>query len=232
MSAFVNPLQFGDPKDLENYPRTPVSDIEQARLSGASLLWLPTYEEIYPGPITQFDSGDLGAMYEGAFRKGHFSGMLTVVNRLFDLVQPRWAIFGEKDFQQLFLIKKMVRDLGLDVEIIAVPTVRASNGLAISSRNVRLRAQDIEVALVIYRALANASQMGTVELMQKELEETLATEPDFARDYSVIINEEDFSLATDETVSKRALIAGWVNGVRLIDTMSFSITPSTTGGVI
>ena len=219
VSVFVNPLQFENGSDLEKYPRTPEADIEKAEQSGAQVLWRPKYEEIYPGSIPLEVVGALGSLYEGAARKGHFQGMLTVVKRLFDLVQPKWAVFGEKDFQQLFLVRRMVKDLGLDIEIISVPTVRESDGLAISSRNVRLTSDDRQVALVISRALANASQMDSIETMQRSMDATLAGEGGFRCDYAVIIDEEDFSLATDNTKAKRALIAGWVNGVRLIDNM-------------
>ena len=220
VSIFVNPLQFNDATDLEKYPRTPDSDIRAAQDAGASVLWMPECQEIYPSPMEKLDPGPVGRLYEGAMRKGHFAGMLTVVKRLFDLVQPTWAIFGEKDFQQLFLIKKMVQDYGLNVEIIAVPTVREASGLAISSRNTRLKAADLKVALVISRALTNASRMDSIAQMEHELAATLASEPEFTCEYAVIIDETDFSLATDSTVKKRALIAGWVNGVRLIDNMS------------
>lgn len=225
VSIFINPLQFDDPSDLEKYPRTPESDIATARESGAQVLWMPEYAEIYPGPteqIEQIGAGHVGTLYEGAMRKGHFEGMLTVVKRLFDLVQPTWALFGEKDFQQLFLIRKMVEERGLNIQIVPVPTVRETSGLAISSRNVRLSPADHQVALVISRSLTNASRMGSVELMQRELDATLAGEPGFKREYAVIIDEDDFSLATDETATKRALVAGWVNGVRLIDNMSMT----------
>jgi len=219
VSIFVNPLQFDDPMDLEKYPRTPESDIAIARESGTRVLWVPEYEEIYPGPIEKIDAGWVGSRYEGAMRKGHFEGVLTAVKRLFDLVHPTWAVFGEKDFQQLFLIRKMVEILGLEIEIVAVPTVRHADGLAISSRNIRLSPQDLAMALVISHALTNASQMGSVEKMQQELDHTLASEPGFKAEYAVIIDEADFSLATDATVRKRGLVAGWVNGVRLIDNM-------------
>ena len=219
VSIFVNPLQFDDPADLENYPSTPESDIAIATQSGARVLWIPKYGEIYPEPIERLDTGKVGALFEGAMRQGHFDGVLAVVNRLFELVQPRWAFFGEKDFQQLFLIRKMVADLGLDIEIVAVPTVREPNGLAISSRNVRLTPKDVQTALVISRALTNASEMGSVELMEQEMNQTLASEPSFKAEYAAIIDETDFSPATDATLRKRGLVAGWVNGVRLIDNM-------------
>lgn len=219
VSIFINPLQFDDANDLEKYPRTPESDVRVATDSGAAALWIPSYAEIYPGTIKKLDPGPVGALYEGAMRAGHFQGMLTVIKRLVDLVSPTWALFGEKDFQQLFLVRKMVKDLDLKVQIVAVPTVRAANGLAISSRNTRLSPDDLKNALVISRALSNASRMGTVATMQSELEATLASQPEFECEYAVIIDESDFSLATDSTMKKRALVAGWINGVRLIDNM-------------
>jgi pantoate--beta-alanine ligase len=225
VSIFVNPLQFDDPGDFEKYPRTPQSDIASAEECGVRVLWIPTYDEIYPGPIQRLDPGPVGALYEGAQREGHFEGMLTVVKRLFDLVKPDWALFGEKDFQQLFLIKRMVEALTLGIEIVAVPTVREASGLAISSRNVRLSSRDRQVALVISRALTNASRMEAIDAMQLKLDATLLSEPGFTREYAVIIDETDFSLATQSTLKKRALIAGWVNGVRLIDNMSMDGPP-------
>lgn len=217
VSIFLNPLQFDDPADLEKYPRTPESDIAIALEAGARVLWVPEHNEIYPGSIEKIDAGLVGSLYEGAMRKGHFEGVLAVVKRLFDLTNPTSAIFGEKDFQQLFLIKQLVANLDLDIEIVAVPTVRQANGLAISSRNVRLSPQDLKVALVISRALTNASQMQSVDQMAQVLNQILASEPGFKTEYAVIIDETDFSLATDATVRKRGLVAGWVNGVRLID---------------
>jgi pantoate--beta-alanine ligase len=219
VSVFVNPLQFEDGKDLKTYPRTPQSDLEVAEHAGVSTLWLPETREIYPGPIEEISPGAIGAMYEGAHRTGHFSGVLTVVKRLFDLVQPHWAIFGEKDFQQLYLIRRMVRDQQLSMEIVSVPTVRENSGLAISSRNVRLKSVDRTVALVISRALTKASQFASLPEMQKALDETLAAEPAFIRDYAAIIDENDFELASIKTYARRALVAGWINGVRLIDNM-------------
>jgi pantoate--beta-alanine ligase len=195
VSVFVNPLQFEDGKDLKTYPRTPQSDLEVAEHAGVSTLWLPETREIYPGPIEEISPGAIGAMYEGAHRTGHFSGVLTVVKRLFDLVQPHWAIFGEKDFQQLYLIRRMVRDQQLSMEIVSVPTVRENSGLAISS------------------------QFASLPEMQKALDETLAAEPAFIRDYAAIIDENDFELASIKTYARRALVAGWINGVRLIDNM-------------
>ncbi|HEX7405569.1 MAG TPA: pantoate--beta-alanine ligase [Candidatus Nanopelagicaceae bacterium] len=221
-SVFINPLQFEDGKDLKNYPRTPEADMEIAEHAGVSTLWLPGAKEIYPGPIEEISPGPIGALFEGAHRNGHFAGVLTVVKRLFDLVSPTWALFGEKDFQQFYLIRQMVHDLSLGIEIVPVPIVREKNGLAISSRNVRLESADRTVALVISRALIEASQAKSIADMQRTLDETLAKESGFVRDYAAVIDESNFELAGDKTYAKRALIAGWVNGVRLIDNMSMT----------
>jgi pantoate--beta-alanine ligase len=222
VSVFINPLQFDEVSDLEKYPRTPQADIEIAERAGVSTLWFAQEGEIYPGSIVEVSPGAVGATYEGVHRRGHFAGVLTVVKRLFDVVQPRWALFGEKDFQQLFLIKQMVRENDLDTEIVPVPTVRDGSGLAISSRNVRLSSADRQVALVISRALIEASKFTSIVHMQRGLDETLAGEAGFIRDYAVIIDESSFELAGDKTYAKRALVAGWVNGVRLIDNMSMA----------
>lgn len=208
VSVFVNPLQFNDPDDLKKYPRTPERDREIAIAAGATEVWFPKYEEIYPDEPKLIEAGPVGELFEGASRPGHFSGMLTVVNRLFDLVRPDFAIFGEKDFQQLFLIKEMVAKLELPVEIVSHPIIRETDGLAMSSRNVRLSAEDRERALVIYRALCAG---------RDSLREVLDSEPAWKTDYATVINPENFKeeLATRQ----RAIVAGWIGGVRLIDNM-------------
>ena len=213
VSIFINPLQFENKDDLAKYPRTPEFDIELAAQSGATHLWLPTVEEIYPGEVHRVSAGALGDVYEGVKRPGHFDGVLTVVNRLFELVKPKWAIFGEKDFQQLTLIKSMKSD----VQIIGAPTIRNSDGLALSSRNVRLAEQ--KSALVIYRALKAVTNENNVDTARNVMQEVLASEKAFTLDYAEIINESNFEKALQSDESKRAIIAGWVNGIRLIDNM-------------
>jgi pantoate--beta-alanine ligase len=214
-SIFVNPLQFDDPQDLANYPRTPESDIEIAADSGVTHLWLPTNEEIYPADVKKMSAGELGKIYEGENRSGHFDGVATVVSRLFELLRPKSAIFGEKDFQQLTLIRAIAKD----VEIIAAPTVRELDGLAMSSRNVRLDKENRTAALIIYKALIAASNSANLSEARKHLHDVCATQPLFKLDYAQIIDEQDFSIATDSTLNPRAIIAGWLNGVRLIDNM-------------
>jgi pantoate--beta-alanine ligase len=203
VSIFVNPLQFTDAADLEKYPRTPETDIQIATLAGATEVWFPNYDEIYPSEPTQISAGAVGELYEGAARPGHFAGVLTVVNRLFEIVKPSAAVFGEKDFQQLWLIKNYFKKF----EIVAVPTVREFDGLALSSRNIRLTQADRVAALIISKALKDPTRM----------HEILATEPAFKLDYAEIIDEKTFQKAGATTQNKRAIIAGWVNGVRLLD---------------
>ena len=211
VSIFVNPLQFENADDLARYPRDIDGDTERALLAGASRVWAPSYEEVYPTEIEKISAGSLGEIYEGRHRIGHFDGMLTVVNHLFEVVNPRYAIFGEKDFQQLFIVKKWVRENGIPVEIISAPTVRDSGGLALSSRNSRLSETERKSALVINRALSTGNKEGMLS--------TLASESTFQLDYAEIIDEENFEIATPSTKSKRGIVAGWINGVRLLDNM-------------
>ena len=215
VSIFVNPLQFESKEDLEKYPRSPQRDIEIATLAGANEVWFPEYEDLYPEGFKTLSAGVLGDKFEGASRPGHFDGVVTVVDRLFAVAKPDKAVFGEKDFQQLTIIKAMKSK----VEIIAVPTVREFDGLAMSSRNVRLSESGRDTVLVIHRALAAAKLAPTVEIAQEVLNSTLSTEPGFEKDYATIIDEKDFSVADDSTENRRAIIAGWVEGVRLLDNM-------------
>jgi pantoate--beta-alanine ligase len=218
VSIFVNPLQFENKVDLEKYPRSPQLDIELATLAGATEVWFPEYEDIYPGKIETLSAGPVGSLYEGASRPEHFEGVLTVVNRLFEMVKPTHAVFGEKDFQQLFLIKTIAKK----VEIVSVPTIRSGSGLALSSRNTRLSELERECAEIISRALTAATQENNLLQAQRKLEEILASEASFKKDYAVIIDEKDFSIAKESSQKKRALVAGWINGIRLIDNMPMS----------
>jgi pantoate--beta-alanine ligase len=207
-SIFVNPLQFENQEDLAKYPRTPDHDIEMAEKFGVTHLWLPTYEEIYPAGFSQLTAGPIAQLYEGASRPGHFDGVVTVVRRLFDLVKPRVAIFGEKDFQQLTLI----REIAQEVEIIAAPIIREEDGLAMSSRNVRLDDVGRVAARIISQALRDARN-------ENELREILATEQALTVDYADYIDEQTFLPPTESTQFTRAIVAGWINGVRLLDNM-------------
>ena len=209
VSIFVNPLQFENNDDLVNYPKTLEQDINIAEAAGATAIFVPNEQTIYPGKIEKISAGEIGNIFEGASRPEHFTGVLTVVKRLFDLVKPKAAVFGEKDFQQLFLINQMVAKLKLPIEIISVPTIREKNGLAISSRNIRLGKNGEKIAEVIYRALSQP----TIEQMRSEI----SKEPGFKLDYLEVIDETTFEMAEPDTKNKRAIIAGWVNQLRLID---------------
>ena len=209
VSIFVNPLQFENNEDLVNYPKTLEQDINIAEAAGATAIFVPNEQTIYPGKIEKISADEIGNIFEGASRPEHFTGVLTVVKRLFDLVKPKAAVFGEKDFQQLFLINQMVGKLKLPIEIISVPTIREKNGLAISSRNIRLDKNGEKIAEVIYRALSQP----TIEQMRSEI----SKEPGFKLDYLEVIDETTFEMATPDTKNKRAIIAGWVNQLRLID---------------
>ncbi|MET9955004.1 pantoate--beta-alanine ligase [Streptomyces sp. NPDC006339] len=155
VTVFVNPLQFGAGEDLDRYPRTLDADLEVAEAAGADAVFAPSVDEVYPGgePQVRITAGPMGARLEGASRPGHFDGMLTVVAKLLHLTAPDLAFFGQKDAQQLALIRRMVRDLNFPVEIVGVPTVRESDGLALSSRNRYLSSGERRTALALSRAL-------------------------------------------------------------------------------
>ena len=212
VSIFVNPLQFENKEDLLNYPKTIDSDLKIAAGAGASAVFLPSESEIYSTKYKKIEAGGVGEIYEGKSRSGHFAGVLTVVNRLFDLVKPKYAIFGEKDFQQLFLIKQMSKKLALSVEILTAPIIRDTNGVALSSRNSKLGDNEIKTASIIYRALS----LGNLERARQ----VIKSEPDFKVDYLEMIDANTFDLAKEDTENKRLIIAGWINQVRLIDNMA------------
>jgi pantoate--beta-alanine ligase len=208
-SIFINPLQFESKEDLAQYPHTPDIDIAIADAAGVTHLWLPTQSEIYPDGYAKKSAGPMGDIYEGKSRAGHFDGVLTVVHQFFELLKPKVAIFGEKDFQQLQLIKTIAGD----IEIVTAPTIREDDGLALSSRNMRLTEEGRSAAHVIYRALTQANS-------ESELREILGSESAFTLDYADFIDEKTFAHAQSDTQDIRAIIAGWINGVRLIDNMS------------
>jgi pantoate--beta-alanine ligase len=220
VSIFVNPLQFENPEDLAKYPRDIKGDSALALSAGATRIWAPTAAEIYPSNPTILSAGPLANFYEGVKRPGHFDGVVTVVDRLFKKVEPQYAIFGEKDYQQLFIIKEWVREKNIPVTIIAAPLVRDSDGLALSSRNIRLGESGRKTALVLSKALYAARESERPEDVMVHI---LNSEPGFTLDYAVVIDEDTFERATTQTKRPRALIAGWVNGVRLLDNMAMSV---------
>ena len=206
VSIFVNPLQFESAEDLAKYPRTPDADIELAAMHGVTHVWLPPHAEIYPKDHPVLTAGQISQLYEGKSRPGHFDGVVTVVRRFFDLLKPGTAIFGEKDFQQL----KLVEEIAGDVKIIRAPIIREADGLAMSSRNIRLTPEGRAAAAVISQALF-ASET------ESELRKALASQPLLTVDYADFIDEESFLPAGGDTAHTRAIVAGWINGVRLID---------------
>jgi len=230
MSIFVNPTQFESVEDLAKYPRTLNADIQLAEAAGVDLLWTPDVSEIYPDKYKLIDAGELGRIYEGHSRAGHFDGVLTVVNRLFEIVKPDYAIFGEKDFQQLFLIKEFSKRAHPGIEIISGKTIREDSGLALSSRNVRLSPEEKNSALVISRALEiGRKEQSYAEIKSSVLAE-LATEIDFKLDYFAIVNPKSLLEVDQSHIGPvQLLLAGWVGSVRLIDNFAAVIGPEGRG---
>lgn len=176
VSVFVNPTQFNDKTDLRNYPRTPEEDLALLTEAGADIVFMPSVEEIYPEPDTrQFDFGEIDKVMEGATRPGHFNGVAQVVSRLFDIVQPAKAYFGEKDFQQIAVIKAMNSQLGIEVEIVECPIIRDCDGLALSSRNTLLDEAHRKAAPQIYATIKQAAERSKT-MTPAELKEWVVAE--------------------------------------------------------
>lgn len=229
-SIFVNPMQFDRQSDLANYPRTLQEDCEKLKRKGVNLIFAPSPQEFYPEGMekqTFVEVPELSTMLEGASRPGHFRGVATVITKLFNLIQPEIALFGEKDYQQLQLIRKLVNDLSFDTQIISVPTVRAKNGLALSSRNNNLSADELKIAPMLYQIMQQAGEKlvlepnssdGIIIEMNDRLREVGFT-PD-----ELFIRDADSLLALNDT-SKRAVIlmAAWLGQIRLIDNLQVDL---------
>jgi pantoate--beta-alanine ligase len=225
VSVFVNPLQFGDPSDLDHYPRTLEADLHLCSDAGAEVVFAPTVREMYPAwpePVkTTVSVGELGEQWEGASRPGHFDGVCTVVAKLFAAAGRCRAYFGEKDFQQLAVIRQMTADLSLPVEIVGCPTVREADGLALSSRNVRLSPAErsaatvLKLALDIGRAyLAEGAGPGAAEAAMACV---VSKVPSVVLDYACCVDATDLRRPTGGDQTLRLLIAANVGPVRLID---------------
>lgn len=227
VSVFVNPTQFNDPQDLENYPRTLEADAKLLENSGVDFVFAPSVEEIYPSKDTRiFDFGLIDKVLEGAMRAGHFNGVAQVVSRLFDLVKPDKAYFGEKDFQQLAIIRELVRQLALDIEIIGCAIVRAESGLALSSRNTLLAPEHAAAAPLIYKTLVEAVQMSDskdIETVKNYVSQTINASGLLELEYFEIVNADTFESVPNFSCpcNKRGCIAVYAGEVRLIDNIKF-----------
>lgn len=229
VSVFVNPLQFGEGEDLDTYPRDLERDARVAAAEGVDLLFVPPVEEMYPEPVlTTVSVAKVSEPMEGAARPGHFDGVATVVAKLFNIVGPCRAYFGAKDFQQLAVVRRMVRDLSFPVEVVDCPTVRELDGLAMSSRNAYLTPEQREAAPVIYRALrAGAAAIAAGERDPQAVRELVAgiieAEPLAELDYVEVVDAD--SLATPETLqgNLRLLAAVRFGRARLIDNVGVTV---------
>lgn len=228
VSIFVNPLQFGPGEDLDRYPRTLDADVAALDGLGVAFVFAPSAAEMYPdGPSsTRVVAGEVGGLYEGASRPGHFDGMLTVVAKLFHIVVPDVALFGQKDAQQVFLVRRMVRDLDLPLAIEVVPTVREGDGLALSSRNRFLDEGARRTALVLSEALAAAADAAT-DGVDEALAEAVAAFGDHdgaELDYFVIVDPATFlPVGADASGPALALVAAKVGATRLIDNRAIEL---------
>lgn len=223
VSVFVNPTQFNDKTDLKNYPRTPEADLAILEEAGADIVLIPTVEEIYPEPDTrQFDFGLIDKVMEGATRPGHFNGVAQVVSRLFDIVKPGKAYFGEKDFQQIAVIKAMVKQLGLELEIVECPIIRDIDGLALSSRNLLLTAEHRAAAPEIYATLKQCADKAQ-QMTPQQLTEWVISEVEKSGLLKVIYFQAVDSLSMQEVASWQqsehiqGCIAVQAGAIRLID---------------
>jgi pantoate--beta-alanine ligase len=236
VSIFVNPLQFGPGEDLDRYPRSFPDDLAVCAEEGVGLVFAPTVDVMYPeGERTgvTVSSGEMGTIVEGVTRPGHFDGVLTVVLKLFNLVRPEIAVFGEKDAQQLAMVRRMVADLNVPVWIDACPTVREKDGLALSSRNRYLSAPERVTALSLSLALSRgvaAAPDGPAKVLaaaRAVLGEAAATEPPLLLDYLVLVDPTTFHEVGDDYVGPAVLaVAGRVGSTHLIDNMPLYLAPA------
>lgn len=231
VSIFVNPTQFNNPDDLRTYPRTEEADCELLRQEGTDFAFIPSVEEIYPEPDTrQFDLGPVAEVMEGAMRPGHFNGVAQIVSRLFEYTRPTRAYFGEKDFQQIAVIRRMAETEGFDLEIVACPIRRHPDGLAMSSRNVRLSPAQRAIAPSIHLTLAESVRRApglTVEQTRRMVIDTLDSLPELRTEYYEIVDPRtlqpisDWSEATDPV----GCVTVWCGDVRLIDNITYPSNP-------
>ena len=228
VSIFVNPLQFGVNEDLDRYPRTFAADLEALAAEGVTFVFAPNAREIYPegGNDTRVAAGPVGSLLEGASRPGHFDGMLTVVAKLLNILNPDTAVFGQKDAQQVFLVQSMVADLNVRVAIDVVPTVREASGLALSSRNRNLSEDELRAAAALYAGLSSAQSAaahGSVAAL--DAAHALIDPQSLVKlDYLVVVHPHTFQpVGAGHVGPARMLVAALVGGTRLIDNVSLDV---------
>jgi pantoate--beta-alanine ligase len=227
VSIFINPTQFNDPSDLDQYPRTLEQDLALLRQLEANLVFVPSVKEMYPETDRQtFDLGGLDKVMEGKHREGHFNGVAQIVSKLFLLIRPNRAYFGQKDFQQLVIIRKLVEILDLDISIVSCPIIREKDGLAMSSRNIRLSKEERKLAPFIYKTLVKARALKDT-LSPAKLKEWVILqfkkEANVSLEYIEIVEDKGLTPIDewDEKVNKVACLAVHLGDVRLIDNLNF-----------
>jgi len=225
-SIFVNPAQFGPSEDFASYPRDPERDLALLEKEGTDLVFMPCVEEIYPQGFNSWvEVEKVSERLEGAFRPGHFRGVATVVAKLFNIVQPTRAYFGQKDAQQLIVTRKMVSDLNMNLEVVAVPTVREPDGLALSSRNAYLNPKERQAALILWKALSLAQELWdkgerSADRLRQEMTSLIQSEPLARIDYVSVADQD--SLEELDEIDRPAVVsmAVWIGKTRLIDNIT------------
>lgn len=222
-SIFVNPTQFNDPKDLEKYPRPIAADIRMLEQVGCDILFNPPVNEIYDdNEKWHLNIGDLDHLLEGKFRPGHYQGVTQVVYKLFSIVKPDVAFFGQKDYQQFLVISKMVELLNMPVKLVMCPIERENDGLAMSSRNIHLTPDDRQHALILSKALSwvkNNFDAGNIPAIKQQAGLMISNEPGIEPEYFEIVDGQTLHTATANTKTIVALVAAWAGKTRLIDNM-------------
>lgn len=227
VSIFVNPMQFNDEKDLELYPRTLKQDSKYIQ-DYVDILFAPSVEELYPDQFqTKVRIGKIGSQFEGEFRSGYFEGMATVVLKLFNICQPTHCYFGQKDYQQVLIVRQMIHDFNLPITLVMMPTVREKNGLAMSSRNRRLSQEEKKKAAIIYRTLQQSHGVinhGSVNEIEEYICDEIQKKSDIRIEYIAICNSDDLSdCKINHCKEIVILIAAYVGNVRLIDNILISL---------
>lgn len=231
VSIFVNPTQFGPNEDYSSYPRTFDEDCQKMEAAGVDLVFAPSAEQMYPhGNTTAVDPGEIATLLDGASRPGHFRGVATIVTRLFNIVQPDRAYFGQKDAAQVAILRQVVRDLNLPVDLVVCPIVREADGLAMSSRNRYLNARERKRALVLSQALLATQQLArsgetSAEALRETMNKFFPGDPHLRLDYAAVVDPTTLLPISDISSGALVAIAAWVGTTRLIDNVV--LTPRT-----